>query len=89
MGPNEFWVQKYKSEKNFGSKIILGQKKVKVQKILGPKQHHLCVIIRFLVCSVIVDFGVVLLVLLVTWVIWTPKLSQKPMIGLMCQISAF
>ena len=38
--------------------------------------------IRFFVCSVIVDFGVVLLVLLVTWVIWTPKLSQKPMIGL-------
>ena len=42
-------------------------------KILGAT-------IRFLVCSFIVDFG--LLVLLVTWVIWTPKPSQKPMIGL-------
>ena len=53
------------SEKNVGSEKNFGS-----EKILGPT-------IRFLVCSVIVDFGVVLLL---TWVIWTPKLSQKPLV---------
>ena len=66
--------KKFGSEKNIGSEKILGQTKFWVLQ---------------LVCSVIVEFGVVLIVLLETWVIWTPKLSQKPMHWSMCQISAF
>ena len=65
---------------NFGFKKIWLKKKCGPKKILGKKdlkffgKHRLCGTIRFLVCSVIADFGGVLLfvlVLLVTWVIWT------------------
>ena len=70
LGPKNFWYQKKcwvrkncGSEKNFGSKKIVGL-------------THLCATNRFLVCSAIVDFGgvlLVLLVLLMTWVIRTPN----------------
>ena len=59
-------------------KKILGPKKFWVKKkVLGQKKIFwqtppICVTIRFL-CSVIVDFGGVLLVLLVTWLILTPR----------------
>ena len=56
---------------------MLGQKKNFGKKMFG--KHHLCVTIRFLVFSDIADFGGVLLV---TWVICTPKLSQKPLCSL-------
>ena len=58
-------------EKFLGAKnIFLGQKKNFGSKKISGK-HRLCATIRFLVCAVIVDFGEVLLVLLVTWVIFT------------------
>ena len=64
MGLNEFFVQiKFGSQKNFGSKIFFCK-------------HHLYVTNRFLLGSVIVDLGwvlVVVVVLLVTWVNRTPK----------------
>ena len=78
LGPKQFWVQKVLSPKKFLSKKILCPKKSGSEKNIGSDKI-VGATIRFLVCSVIVDFGVVLLV---TWVIWTPKLSQKPMIGL-------
>ena len=77
-----FWVQKnifvqkkFFVRKNFVSKKFWSEINIGSEKFLGAT-------IRLLVCSVIVDFGVVLLVLLVTWVMWTSKLNQKPMIGL-------
>ena len=48
------------------------KKKFCSKKILGPNfflcKHRLCVTNRFLVCSVIVDFGVVLLLLVLVLV---------------------
>ena len=70
----------------FGPKKTLGSK-----KILGPNfffgKHHLCVTNSFLVGSIILDLGgvlLVVLVLLMTWVNRTqaPKLSQKAMSSL-------
>ena len=67
LGPKKFWF-----EKKFCPKKTLGQKK----NMGGGKKfgkHHLCVTIRFLVFYDIADFGGVLLVLLVTWVLRTPN----------------
>ena len=68
-----FWTQNFfktfLSDESFFIYNIF-EKNFGLKKNLGQKNF---------VCSVIVDFGVVLIV---TWVIWTPKLSQKPMIGL-------
>ena len=69
----------------FGPKKMLGSKKNLGQNFFFGK-HHLCVTSRFLVGSVVVYLGGVLLfvlVLLVTWVNRTqaPKLSQKPTRG--------
>ena len=68
------------SEKNFESRKILGPNKIFGTKtILGKKKsfdkHRLCATIRFLVYSVVADFGRVLLVLvnLLTWVIRNPN----------------
>ena len=60
---------------------MLGSKKNVGQKFSFGK-HYLCVTSSFLVGSVIVDLGWVLLI--VTWVNRTqaPKLSQKPMSSL-------
>ena len=81
------FLKDFRSEKNVGSEKMLSRKKFMFPKNFRSEKNvgsekNLGATIRFLVCSVIVDFGVVLLVLLVTLVIWTPKLSQKPMIGL-------
>ena len=86
LGPKKSWVTKnLGSQKNFWSqnffwsnrhfwlKKNLGPQKIWVQNFFGK---HLCVTNRFLGCSLIVDFGgvlLVVLVLLVTWIIWTPN----------------
>ena len=71
LDPKKFWAQK----KLWVQKIWC-PKKVWLQKMLGSiGKHLLYATIRFLVCSVIVDLGAVLLVLLVllmTLAIWTP-----------------
>ena len=78
--------KKLKSEK-FKVKIFFGLRKCLTPKNVGLKKkdlgpnfvfgkHHLCVTNRFLVGSVNVDLGgvlLVVLVLLVTWVNRTPK----------------
>ena len=62
------------SEKNFGLKKFWVKKNVGSKKSFGSKKlfgkHNLCVTNRVLVCSVIVDFGGVPLVVLVLPVIW-------------------
>ena len=68
LGPKKSWVQN-----NFGSENIVVQ-----NSFFG--KNHLGVANIFLVCSVIVDFvGILLvvLVLLVTWVIRTPNLLNS------------
>ena len=72
------WPEKnFRSEKNFSVQKNLGsKKKVFGKKTWGPKKkfwvqnffgkHRLCATIRFLLCSLIVDFGGVLLV---TWLL--------------------
>ena len=91
MGQKKFGSKKILGPKNFVSKIIIGPRKFLVQKILGlkrilgPKKYGsekiLCATIIFLVCSVIVDFGMVLLALLVTRVICTPAHNLKLLVG--------
>ena len=74
------WVKQILGAKN----IFLGQKKNFGSKKISGK-HRLCATIRFLVCAVIVDFGWVLLVVLVLCCNMGHsdplpiKLSQKPM----------
>ena len=59
------------SENKFGSKKLWVKRNVRSKKTIG--KHCLYARNRFLVCFVIVDFGGVLLVLLVTRVIQTPN----------------
>ena len=58
-------------QKNFVSKRNFGSKKIFGKKTIG--KHHLCATNGFLVYSVIINFGWVLLVVLVTGVIKTPN----------------
>ena len=84
----KFWSENnFGSEGNFTSKKkIFIQKRLFIKKkMLAPKRiwgkknigkHRLCAAIRFLVSCIILDFGwllLVLLVLLVTWFIRTPN----------------
>ena len=75
LGLKNLRLKNFWTEKMFGPKKNVGfQKKIGVQIFFG--KHHLCVTNRFLLGSVIVDLGwvlVVVLVLLVTWVNRTPK----------------
>ena len=60
----------FMSRKKFGSKKLLGQKTFGYKVILGRKkigEQRLSATIRFLVCSVIVDFGGVILVVIVLY----------------------
>ena len=61
----------FRSEQNFCPKKFWVRKRIWVKQKFG--KHRLCVTIRFLVFSDIADFGGVLLVLLVTWVLCTPN----------------
>ena len=72
-GLKKFWFRKnVGSEKILGSKKMLGLKRILGQNKFGSEKI-LGATISFLVCNVIVDFSVILLVLLLTWVIWTPN----------------
>ena len=77
-GQKKFWVWKnFGPKENFGSeknswleKILDPKKILALKNILGPKKFWVW---TFFFGPVIVDFGGVLLVLLVKWVIRTPK----------------
>ena len=62
----EFWIKCWTWKKCWVRKEFWVQKNFGSEIILGAT-------ISFLVCSVLVDFCKVLIVLLVTWVIWTPN----------------